>query len=93
MGKKQERVLSFSRHFQPKAGSRANDGQLCNGLGGFGEDGGVDLKRKNLEEVYEYIRYTVKPLIKDTPKEDKPPNKGQAKSTLVYTNYRNLNHL
>ena len=28
--------------------------------------------------------YTVKPPIKDTPKEDKP-NKGQAKSTLVYT--------
>ena len=25
---------------------------------------------------------TVKPLIKDTSKEDKPPNKGQAKSTL-----------
>ena len=24
----------------------------------------------------------VKPLIKDTPKEDKPPNKGQAESTL-----------
>ena len=31
---------------------------------------------------------TVKPLIKDTPKEDKPPNKGQAKSTLVFTLYR-----
>ena len=31
---------------------------------------------------------TVKPLIKDTPKEDKPPNKGQAKSTHVYTLYR-----
>ena len=30
---------------------------------------------------------TVKPLIKDTPKEDKPPNKGQAESTLVYTLY------
>ena len=28
----------------------------------------------------------VKPLIKDTPmKEDKPPNKGQTKSTHVYT--------
>ena len=25
--------------------------------------------------------------IKDTPKEDKPPNKGQAESTLVYTLY------
>ena len=33
---------------------------------------------------------TVKPLTKDTPKEDKPPNKGQAESTLVYTLYRNL---
>ena len=30
---------------------------------------------------------TVKPPIKDTPKEDKPPNKGQAESTLVYTLY------
>ncbi len=28
---------------------------------------------------------TVKPPIKDTPREDKPPNKGQTKSTLVYT--------
>ena len=27
----------------------------------------------------------VKSPIKDTPKEDKPPNKGQAESTLVYT--------
>ena len=31
---------------------------------------------------------TVKPLIKDTLKEDKPPNKGQAESTHVYTLYR-----
>ena len=31
---------------------------------------------------------TVKPLIKDTPKEDKPPNKGQVISTRVYTLYR-----
>ena len=30
----------------------------------------------------------VKPPIKNTPKEDKPPNKGQAKSTHVYTLYR-----
>ena len=30
----------------------------------------------------------LKPLIKDTPKGDKPPNKGQAESTLVYTLYR-----
>ena len=30
----------------------------------------------------------MKPPIKDTPKEDKPPNKGQAESTLVYTLYR-----
>ena len=30
---------------------------------------------------------TVKPPIKDTLKEDKPPNKGQAESTLVYTLY------
>ena len=29
--------------------------------------------------------YTVRPPIKDTPKEDKPPNKRQAKSTLLYT--------
>ena len=34
------------------------------------------------------LNNTVKPLIKDTPKEDKPPNKGQAESTLVYTLYR-----
>ena len=34
------------------------------------------------------ILNTVKPPIKDTPKEDKPPNKGQAKSTHVYTLYR-----
>ena len=33
---------------------------------------------------------TVKPLIEDTPKEDKPPNKGQAESTLAYTLYRKL---
>ena len=31
---------------------------------------------------------TVKPPIKDTPKEDKPPNKKQAESTRVYTLYR-----
>ena len=31
---------------------------------------------------------TVKPPIKDTTKEDKPPNKGQAESILVYTLYR-----
>ena len=30
---------------------------------------------------------TVKPPIKDTPKEDKSLNKGQAESTLVYTLY------
>ena len=27
---------------------------------------------------------TVKPLIKDTPKEDKPPNKGQAESNNIH---------
>ena len=31
----------------------------------------------------------MKPPIKDSPKEDKPPNKGQAESTL-YTLYRKL---
>ena len=30
----------------------------------------------------------MKPLIKDTPKEDKPPDKGQAESTLVYSLYK-----
>ena len=30
----------------------------------------------------------MKPLINNTPKEDKPSNKGQAESTLVYTLYR-----
>ena len=29
----------------------------------------------------------LKPPIKDTPKEDKPLNKGQTKSTVVYTLY------
>ena len=38
--------------------------------------------------VHTYNWYTVKPPVKDTPKEDKPPNKGQAESTLVYTLYR-----
>ena len=32
--------------------------------------------------------YTMKPPIRDTPKEDKPPNKRQAESTHVYTLYR-----
>ena len=31
----------------------------------------------------------MKPPIKDTPKEDKSPNKGQAESTRVYTLYGN----
>ena len=31
---------------------------------------------------------TVKPLIKDTPKEDKPLNKGQTKCTIVYKLYK-----
>ena len=30
---------------------------------------------------------STKSPIKDTPKEDKPPNKGQAESTHVYTVY------
>ena len=30
----------------------------------------------------------MEPLIEDTMKEDKPPNKGQAESTLIYTLYR-----
>ena len=30
---------------------------------------------------------TMEPLIKDTLKEDKPLNKGQSKSTFVYTLY------
>ena len=34
------------------------------------------------------MKYTLKPPIMDTPKEDKPPNRGQAESTLVYTLYR-----
>ena len=34
---------------------------------------------------YRSVNDTVKPLIKDTLKEDNPPNKGQAESTLVYT--------
>ena len=30
----------------------------------------------------------IKTPIKNTPKEDKPPNKGQAEGTLIYTLYR-----
>ena len=33
---------------------------------------------------YNVASSTVKPLIKDTPKEDKPLNKGQTKCTVVY---------
>ena len=33
-------------------------------------------------------RITVKPPIKDTPEDDKPPNKGQAETTHVRTLYR-----
>ena len=36
------------------------------------------------------VHSTVKPPVKDTPKEDKPPNKGQAKSTLVPLKEDNL---
>ena len=32
--------------------------------------------------------HTVKPPIKDTPKEDKPPSKGHTICTLVYTLYK-----
>ena len=42
----------------------------------------------HISEYYEII--TVKPLVKDTLKEDKPPNKGQAESTRVYKLYRKL---
>ena len=41
-----------------------------------------------LLSVYSVSITTVKPLIRDTPKDDKPPNKGQAESTHVYTLYR-----
>ena len=42
--------------------------------------------RRTLIQPIQYVHVaTVKPPIKDTPKEDKPPNKGQAKSTLLYT--------
>ena len=34
------------------------------------------------------IVYTVKPPIEDTLKEDKPPNKGQAKTTFIYRKSR-----
>ena len=36
------------------------------------------------------LKFTAKPPIKDTQKEDTPPNKGQAESTRVYTVYRKL---
>ena len=35
--------------------------------------------------LYQYITISVKIPIKDTPKEDKSPNKGQAKNTRIYT--------
>ena len=35
-------------------------------------------------------RYSETSAIKDTPKEDRPPNKGQAENTLVYTLYKKL---
>ena len=38
-------------------------------------------------DISSLLMDTVKPPIRDTPKEDKPPNKGQAESTLVYTLY------
>ena len=34
------------------------------------------------------LLFTVEPLIKDTPKEDKSPFKGQSKITVVYTWYK-----
>ena len=44
---------------------------------------------KNIFMIYGmFCAHTVKPLIKDTLKEDKTPNKGQAGSTLVYILYR-----
>ena len=49
------------------------------------------LAKPNINTVnmteHHYV-FTVKLPIKDTPKEDKPPNKGQAERTLVYTLYR-----
>ena len=44
--------------------------------------------RTILNEALASSSNTVKPPIKDTLKEDKPPNKGQAKNTHVYTLYR-----
>ena len=66
---------------------------------GFGppsttSQGKYGQQRKNQGVVLKVLlyftkgRYTVTPPIKDTPKEDKPPNKGQAEITLVYTLHR-----
>ena len=35
-----------------------------------------------------FLQFAVKLLIKDTPKEDKPPNKRQDEVSLVFTLYR-----
>ena len=49
---------------------------------------GVFRKSKTTNHP-DYDRYAVKPLIKDTPKEDKPPNKGQAKKCFcMHTLYK-----
>ena len=51
----------------------------------WGEDRAVTLKKlKDTLSQYQVRSHAVKPLIKDSPKEDNPPNKGQAESTLVY---------
>ena len=47
-------------------------------------------KRGRLNCCAENLEYTVKLLIKDTLKEDKPPNKGQAENTLVYIIYKKI---
>ena len=66
-------------------------------MGGKGSERGEGLKGGSRREA-EYFapgvlagvgNDTVKPPIKkDTPKEDKPPNKGQAESTLEYKLHR-----
>ena len=50
------------------------------------------MKESQVAEGWLLHYNTVKPLIKDSLKEDKPSNKGQAESTLVivYTLYRSL---
>ena len=72
-------LVNLMQHIIPSSVSGFIVGNRC--------DEQICLQSKwnsRMNELYS-CAYSVKPPIKDTPKEDKPPNKGQAESTLVYT--------